>query len=167
MTLRVSSASVGAPTAAMLCLHRSAEDLARLVDGFDPVSCSFSEFLFGSSALRGAEDECFIEGALFHHGGGAGAAGAGGGAGGMAPKSATLIAQASDTLRAKTGTAKRAAERYAFLLDTTLLLCKPIAGGRASAGAEFKLKERPLRLRKIELVDREDGDGLCFFAVLL
>ncbi|XP_026317424.1 protein son of sevenless-like, partial [Hyposmocoma kahamanoa] len=68
-----------------------------------------------------------------------------------------------DTL-SKIGPGKRIAERRAYLFDGLLLLCKPITGlvtVNASAGSvggvQLKLKEK-LHVRKLELVDRADGE---------
>ena len=63
----------------------------------------------------------------------------------------------------KVGAGKRLTERYAFLFDGLLLLCKPSGHGRrssaASPGGEYRLKEK-FFIRKVEIYDREDTDEL-------
>ena len=52
-------------------------------------------------------------------------------------------------------------ERYVFLFDQLIVLCKPNNPRRDSkAGpvAEYKLKEKFL-IKKVEVVDREDTEG--------
>ncbi|XP_045770071.1 protein son of sevenless-like isoform X3 [Maniola jurtina] len=68
-----------------------------------------------------------------------------------------------DTL-SKIGPGKRIAERRAFLFDGLLLLCKPItslvtvnSGVTAGGPQQLKLKEK-LHIRKLEIVDRPDGE---------
>lgn len=63
----------------------------------------------------------------------------------------------------KVGAGKRLTERYAFLFDGLLLLCKASGHGRrssaASPGGEYRLKEK-FFIRKVEILDREDTDDL-------
>lgn len=56
---------------------------------------------------------------------------------------------------------RRWAERHVFLFDGLVILCKQNAKRTSGAGpfAEFKLKEKHL-IRKMEIVDREDTDGM-------
>ncbi|VDP30304.1 unnamed protein product [Soboliphyme baturini] len=61
----------------------------------------------------------------------------------------------SDTLRGK---ATRIRERYVFLFDAVIVLCKPLPQKRSS-GQEYRLKEQ-FPLRKIEVIDRDDTDDL-------
>ncbi|XP_052738990.1 protein son of sevenless isoform X3 [Bicyclus anynana] len=69
-----------------------------------------------------------------------------------------------DTL-SKLGPGKRVAERRAFLFDGLLLLCKPVtslqmtvnSGASTSGPQQLKLKEK-LHIRKLEIVDRPDGE---------
>jgi len=59
----------------------------------------------------------------------------------------------------KVGAGKRPTERYAFLFDGLLLLCKASGHGRrssaASPGCEYRLKEK-FFIRKVEILDRRD-----------
>ncbi|CAH2264288.1 jg23174, partial [Pararge aegeria aegeria] len=71
-----------------------------------------------------------------------------------------------EDILSKIGPGKRIAERRAFLFDGLLLLCKPItslvtvnSGVTAGGPQQLKLKEK-LHIRKLEIVDRNDGEDL-------
>lgn len=74
-----------------------------------------------------------------------------------------------DTLRSKTGTAKKAAERYVFLFESHLVLCKITPNVKHKNGASNIAEYRPKEwvvMRKVEILDREEAEGLlksfCF-----
>ena len=117
-------------------------------------------------------------------GGGGSSGGGGGGSGGSGAPTPFVGSREAGTacneficegFINKVGAGKRMTERYAFLFDGLLLLCKPnhhhhssghhghrrssAASGGSSAGGgppEFRLKEKFL-IRKVEVLDREDS----------
>lgn len=68
-----------------------------------------------------------------------------------------------DGLLGKLGSGKRLTERCVFLFDGLIILCKQNNRRTSVTGpvGEYRLKEK-FFLRKIEIVDRDDGEGkLC------
>lgn len=112
-------------------------------------------------------------------GGGGGSSGSGGGGSGGSKEAGPACNEfICEGLIGKVGAGKRLTERYAFLFDGLLLLCKPNSSGhhghhghhrRSSAASgrdggkdappEYRLKEK-FFIRKVEILDREDTDEL-------
>ena len=59
------------------------------------------------------------------------------------------------------GSGRKLTERHVFLFDGLIVLCKPNSRRSSVTGpvAEFRLKEK-FQIRKIEIKDREDSDGM-------
>lgn len=110
-------------------------------------------------------------------GGGGSSGGSGGGGGGGSKEAGPACNEfICEGLIGKVGAGKRPTERYAFLFDGLLLLCKPNSSGhhhhghhrRSSAASgkdnkdcppEYRLKEKYF-IRKVEILDREDTEEL-------
>lgn len=88
-----------------------------------------------------------------------------------------------DTLKKVTSNGRRLTERRALLFDGLLVLCKPTGskrvsvtvaagmvavgvGGHSTHQGELRLKER-LFIRKVDIIDREDTEGIYNFIIIL
>ena len=70
----------------------------------------------------------------------------------------------TEGMLAKQVGAKKWTERHVFLFDGLIILCKPnVTNSKRTSGtapfAEFKFKEKYF-IRKMDVVDREDTDGM-------